>query len=114
MPSVARGEVLQKWLPFKGEGAHKASVLLEMRLAFLEWDGQDPPATQKWKQKYAGGPQQQVPAGGLQQQQQQQHAPHDNIEIDEDADSEWSLLVDVSKEKDAKRGDGALNLYAAN
>ena len=40
LTAIGRGDVLQKWVPFKGEGANKATVLLEMRLAFLEWEGQ--------------------------------------------------------------------------
>lgn len=96
--AAARGDVLQKWLPFKGEGANRATVLLEMRVAFIEWQGQTPPASEKWRahfEKQREGGSQASAHAGAGEGCGSQSVIGDDIAIDEEG--EWSLLVDLSK-----------------
>jgi hypothetical protein len=105
--AAARGDVLQKWLPFQGEGASRATVLLEMRVAFIEWQGQTPPASEKWRAHFEkqreGGLQGSAHAGakGGSGSRSSRSAAGDDIAIDEEG--EWSLLVDLSKTQPAGR-----------
>lgn len=45
MNRVVRGEVLQDWFRLR-DGSSKGKILLEIRVAMLEWEGQDPKATE--------------------------------------------------------------------
>ena len=90
-------------MPFKGEGANRATVLLEMRVALLEWQGQNPIASDKWrgllekkKQEDADAAGKHGCSGNAGAGSASDAATAGDIAIDEEG--EWSLLVDLSKE----------------
>ena len=110
MLAVARGDVLQRWVPFKGEGAHKVSVLLEMRVSFLEWPGQDPPASQHWKGLFEAKQREREEQASRAAAAAKADTSVDSLtSVGEADDSDWALLVDASKEGGEKEEIGDVN-----
>ena len=110
MLAVARGDVLQRWVPFKGEGAHKVSVLLEIRVSFLEWPGQDPPASQHWKGLFEAKQREREEQASRAAAAAKADTSVDSLtSVGEADDSDWALLVDASKEGGEKEEIGDVN-----
>ncbi|EKX46968.1 hypothetical protein GUITHDRAFT_162858 [Guillardia theta CCMP2712] len=100
---VLVGKYVKKWVDLKSESKTKylASLFVETKLAMIEWEGQEPKATAHFNQHIAE----------LEAKRRMEEANADklygNIASVDEEDSEWALLVDLSKKESEGPPDAA-------